>query len=66
MASPTRGLCPLDPHRRAADVVRAARRESPACALHDVPLMSVPEQIKWGLGTSPQRVQGSALAFPYA
>ncbi len=29
MASPTRGLCPLDPRRRAAAVVSAARRESP-------------------------------------
>jgi len=35
MASPTRGLCPLDPRRRAAAVISAARREFSVQFLQD-------------------------------
>src|SRR5580704_13023970 len=71
MASPTRGLCPLDPRRRAAAVISAARRESPVVAsqyrgLGRLALSQMPfsEQRQIGVwGLRPQRVQGRALAF---
>src|SRR5580698_8733502 len=71
MASPTRGLCPLDPRRRAAAVISAARRESPVVAsqyrgLGRLALSQMPfsEQRQIGVwGLRPQRGQGRALAF---
>ncbi len=64
MASPTRGLCPLDPRRRAAAVVRAARRGVFCTVWRDVDLAArsqrMPdwEQIKWSLGAYwPRRAQ---------
>ncbi len=70
MASPTRGLRPLDPRRRAAAVVRAARRapsvrsgETSDLAARSQ-LMPGSEQTKMGSGAYwPQRVQGSAWPF---
>ncbi len=56
MSSPTRGLCPLVPRRRAAACVSAARREPAEPIRGTVGLAQSPqpmqatEDIKWGLG----------------
>jgi len=68
MASPTRGLCPLDRRRRAAAVVSAARRESSVLCSQSRELNRLSrgqcksrEQIKLGSGASgPSGVQGQS------
>jgi len=70
MASGGRGLCPLDPRRRAAACVSAARRES-SVPFRQSREFYLPSRCRcqsrnrwigvWGL--RPQRVQGRALAL---